>query len=373
MPALLRADPGRRVLAALAAAILLGVLGHVALRRALWWSDGLGLCASGFFAGAAAARARARVVLANVALIALILIPLSTARSPIGKVALAAQRHEALEGVTYQGTCRDTPLPQADIPGLGRAMNPHCRVDHTRAGSDGQPMLHAVYTTDENGLRSAPMVGRDAPEAVLFFGDSFTWGDWVNDEEVYPYRFEVARQGRIRGLNFGFSGWGPHQMLRILELGRERAAVGRRQVRHAVYFGIPDHLNRIVGRSFWAQGAPRYRLDGGQLRSDGQFAAPQTGGADERAETQLLIAIVARARALLRERYGADLLVVWCAPSNSPSFARFEAGGLEALPGPPEICDPTQAAGGRYLLPDGHPNPEGHRLIAAQLLEALKG
>ena len=95
------------------------------------------------------------------------------------------------------------------------------------------------------GLRVSPPRGSGPPEAcVVFFGDSFTFGEGLNDTETMPYRAGAIGGGRFEVYNFGFRGYGPHPMLSALQHGRV-ASILKCRPTHVIYTATPDHVNRI--------------------------------------------------------------------------------------------------------------------------------
>ena len=90
---------------------------------------------------------------------------------------------------------------------------------------DGQVFYDVTYTINKYGLRVSP---HDLKENItntynfkniLFFGGSFTFGEGVNDDENLPWKIEKKSNYKLKSYNFGFHGYGSHQMLRTLELG----------------------------------------------------------------------------------------------------------------------------------------------------------
>src|SRR5262249_40529058 len=59
------------------------------------------------------------------------------------------------------------------------------------------------------------------------------------------------------GYNLARSGYGPHQMLRMLETERFDRAVGDGPVNLVIYQGITEHVARMLG-STWDPRGPRY-------------------------------------------------------------------------------------------------------------------
>ena len=79
-------------------------------------------------------------------------------------------------------------------------------------------LFDVICTIDEDGLRLSPPCD-GATESLLFFGGSYTFGPGVNDDETFSYLTGLKYRDRCVH-NFGYSGYGPHQMLAALERGR---------------------------------------------------------------------------------------------------------------------------------------------------------
>jgi hypothetical protein len=134
----------------------------------------------------------------------------------------------------------------------------------------GKDVVYDVtYTIGANGLRVSP---RDSAvtstaDCGLFFGDSFTFGEGLADDQTLPYRVGVLSGGRVRVYNFGFHGFGPHQMLAALERNRVAPAINCRPTQ-VVYEAIPPHVARAAGLTNVLTHGPRYEV------------VPGSGGAD---------------------------------------------------------------------------------------------
>jgi hypothetical protein len=143
--------------------------------------------------------------------------------------------------------------------------------------SDGTVVYDVAYTIGADRFRVTPPVP-GAPACVAVFGDSFAFGEGLNDGETLPALLVAGGNGRVAAQNFGIGGWGPHQMLGGLTSGRfQRALTCQPTV--ALYTLIGGHMRRLAGRDDWFEG-PRFRLaaDGtvvrdGSLR-DGRQPAP---------------------------------------------------------------------------------------------------
>jgi hypothetical protein len=134
-----------------------------------------------------------------------------------------------------------------------------------------EQIFDVKISTGPHGWRvtpSAPLATR----SLLFFGCSFTFGHGIKDEESYPYRVAVKTAGRFAVHNFGQNGWGPNQMLSLLEHNFAEQVV-RQPPALAVFLTIPDHLARIEGLCPYSDGYPRYVLNSrGEAVAAGTFA-----------------------------------------------------------------------------------------------------
>lgn len=93
------------------------------------------------------------------------------------------------------------------------------------------------------------------------------------DEETLPHLVGSALAPRYAAVNFGFSGYGPHQALAAMEHGLIDA-VGCRP-RHAIYLAIPDHAVRAARQRPWDLHGPRYeRAADGSAVARGHFDDP---------------------------------------------------------------------------------------------------
>jgi hypothetical protein len=203
-----------------------------------------------------------------------------------------------------------------------------------RQVSNGDPVYSVTYTLDINGHRLTPGGGPGA-DTYLFFGDSFTYGEGINDGETQPAQFSAAMNHRFTVANLAFHGLGPQHMLRLLEAGDvDRIVTGK--VRRAYYGIIVDHLSRVLGRRVFLLPGPRYVLGGaGRPVYVGRFIdsiwgrfgmwAENTGGLPSRTRGMLMtllypasyrldltLAILTQSAKLLADKYGTDLVVlVW--------------------------------------------------------------
>jgi hypothetical protein len=131
-----------------------------------------------------------------------------------------------------------------------------------------------TYTIDSHGLRIGPITNNSNKNAkcVLFFGCSFTFGEGLNDDETMPYLVGSMSNGKYNTYNFGFHGYGPHQMLAILEHGLEKKITDCKP-KYAIYQAIMDHVKRSAGLAYWDKDGPRYILNqNGEVIFTGRFS-----------------------------------------------------------------------------------------------------
>ncbi len=140
---------------------------------------------------------------------------------------------------------------------LGYHPNPGQKVQ-LRKFTDDEVIYDISYTIQENGLRlSPPHLEQAGSPCVLFFGGSHVFGEGVNDEETLPYRFGIETGGQYEVHNFGFSGYGTHQMLAALESGLVDSTIDC-DPKLVIYQGGYFHIPRAAGLSSWDKEGPYY-------------------------------------------------------------------------------------------------------------------
>ena len=161
----------------------------------------------------------------------------------------------------------------AGDPLLGYKPVPGRRVTSIKR-VNGRKVYDVVYTIDAAGRRVTPVGPPEPGPTVLFFGGSNTFGEGVNDDETLPH-FLARAVPSAAVYNYGFCGYGPQQMLAMLEDGRLDDLVRDRSV-IAVYLFIDAHVARAVGSmrvvTGWGTDMPCYGLDDrGQPVRTGSF------------------------------------------------------------------------------------------------------
>jgi hypothetical protein len=343
---------------------------------------------------------RGRWALYNLAFIVLFL--------TIGEIALFYSPIDDWKEITYRGTYTQhhfTPLPE-----LGYGSIREKRVTTSQKYVAGKLVYDVKYTMDENGLRTTARHAVRDGLPVLFLGCSFTFGEGVDDAETLPASFE-AITGRA-AVNFGFHGYGPHQVLRELEIGLPRQ-FGYTQADMVIYTLLPAHVDRSAGRSPWDPDGPKYRIVDGQLKYEGPFskgnenrgAGMQSDGwrpvrrvldrsaiyrlwanhfgelRTEEEDRRTAMAIVAEADRLVRSQYGTPMtILLWDVGPNYPKPMRERAEYFkqEAARRSLRLIALSEYApqlnDARYYYPtEGHPTAAAYMEAAQALAQWARG
>ena len=178
---------------------------------------------------------------------------------------------EFREPVRMTGNYMDGYFVEHDLLGYSPAKARESRASKFH----GKDLIYDVnYNIDNRGLRISPQVQDHITcGSVLFFGGSVTFGEGVEDDETLPYVTGVFTDGRFAIDNFGFHGYGPHQMLAALEHGIVDQTITE-PVSYVIYQGMPPHVIRSAGKASWDRHGPRYIMNAnGQPVYSGPFDA----------------------------------------------------------------------------------------------------
>jgi hypothetical protein len=276
---------------------------------------------------------------------------------------------------------------------LGWVPRPGAIVRHRLPGN-----YDVTYHIDRQGLRArAPAPG--VTVRVHVFGDSFTFGQGVEDNETYAARLQQAVGPVYEVVNYGVNGYGPEQMYLRMQHYADRIAEGDL----VLWAPISEDLRRsFVDRRFicalaagqtlqidsvavlGADGfepvpvAARCRwLDAFLGRSFLPFANVVNTVLDWFIRPRLIAnadRILARAAALAKAHGARFMLVLLVEPGEclSGSYA-FDPVGLEQPHQSLFAACPTDPAAIHQLHypADGHWTPAGHRWAAQALLDLL--
>jgi hypothetical protein len=204
-----------------------------------------------------------------------------------------------------------------------------------------------------------------------------------------------------RVLNFGFHGYGSHQMLAALEHGIVDDALAGSVPRIVVYQAMHYHVWRSAGLAPWDTAGPRYLLDdNGTPRHAGSFAdqyQPWIGIRKRlmnssigvrlvdqhwlppitRGHVRLYVALIKRSKQVLEKRYpGVAFHVIlwdWEDETRLTNAIKEElaAGGI-APHLISEVLPEFHADPGKYEIPvDRHPNSLAHRVMAQYIYDQI--
>jgi hypothetical protein len=281
-------------------------------------------------------------------------------------------------------------------PVLGYRAKPGRRATSKR-WADGRTIYNVTYTTTAEGRRLTPPPPT-ADRFVAFFGDSFMVGEGVEDWQTLPAQTQAQLPG-ARAYNFGFHGFGPQQMLAILETDGEMGeVVQRRGV--AVYGYIDGHIQRLKGAlqvHAWGHHMPRYVLgaDGspvhvGNMTSSRPLLAaaypllrhsnvaarffPDPLSREHDEDYVLAAAVFERSCRLFAQRFQSDGCLVLLFPGAVDASRRLAPllaeRGIEVLD-LSSMFGPTPP--GQLRIPgDGHFTPWGYGQVADRLAEILR-
>ena len=136
-------------------------------------------------------------------------------------------------------------------------------ISNTRATSikkDDKDLIYNVtYTTNDFGYRKTPNSNLGSTHCLIFFGDSFTIGEGLNDDQTLPYF--LNQDLNLKVFNFGFHGYGNHQALALLKSGEVMRITQDCKDYTVFYESLPGHIRRANGFSDWEDlNAPRFHL-----------------------------------------------------------------------------------------------------------------
>lgn len=286
-------------------------------------------------------------------------------------------------------------------PILGFRPKPNSEVVAT-ATFGPETIYRHTYRFDDTAARVTPS-GPAGADTYLFLGDSFIFGQGLADDQSLAAQFAKANDDKVRTVNLGVPGYGPNHLVRALEAGLLDRYIGQ-SVKAVVSWIIPAHLARVTGDGSWLGSSPRYVLEAGVPRHTGTFneyrwTHPLAGlkhllgeqflfvdaiGKRQRQEEQaeLFVALMARLQVLVREKFGAPLIVVYSWPDEvhrqgygDAEFLITVLNRLRKLGIPLVSVDnlTSKIDMSLLLIPhDGHPTAYTYELIAGELTRRLK-
>jgi hypothetical protein len=320
----------------------------------------------------------------------------------VGLVEIGCRVYEALPdpGQT-ELTCTDEGFLHDDDL-LGIALKPDSRVTCTKKRADGKVIFKATYSTDARGRRATPVESAATRNRyLLFFGCSFIFGEGLNDDETLPYY--VGRLAACyRPYNYGVIGYGPQQMLAMLEEGGLRKQIPQRKGALIYsYMGEPvaGHIDRAIGSLHifgWASRFPHYFIGpDGELTRDGNFrtgrpirsltyralrksAIVRTLGLNHpfrinEGHVELTARIIEESRRIYQEDFLSDDFYVVILPgavkrTSDMLIAKLKESGVRVL----DYRDRSEFSAPEYrIAEDEHPSKRWNQRMAALIVKDL--
>ncbi len=269
--------------------------------------------------------------------------------------------------------------------------------------ADGRTISSALYSIDRYGRRITPGQGGVRPRPLLFFGDSYTFGWGVEDDQTFPY-YVSRLMPHHRVYNYGVPGYGPQGTLAQLSEEDLRSQIPEREQASAVYFFIDDHVRRAIGSMSWVVSVgPKplgydlpYFATGpdGRLAPHGSFRTgrPLRTGLYQAlarsvfvrhfdldwppiadSDLEFVARMLQQSKASFQTRFGSGRFYVAFFPGSAyaPRLApMLRAKGVESV-----VFDPQpfyQALGSATFLPNGHYSPRAYRRLARLIAAELK-
>jgi len=283
---------------------------------------------------------------------------------------------------------------------VGFKLKPGIIVDSMSKYGD-QVLFHQKYTIDAAGARATPGSVSNGP-TYLFIGDSLIFSQGLGDDEAMASQFAQSLQPPAHVVNLGVPGYALNNLVRAVETGQyDPFVVGK--VKAVIAWIAHYHMDRVTGDQPWLAESPRYVLESdGRVRYTGDFldyrlshpldgtyyvarhnfrsVARASHTSMQRKQAVLYVALLARLRDLVKERYGAPLVLIIDWPQQVepgandndyvPVYQSIAALGMPMV-SVRQIIGPYQNWS-KYLIPhDGHPNARLAKLVAQALRKTL--
>ena len=249
------------------------------------------------------------------------------------------------------------------------------------------------YGFDAQGRRVTPPSDAKPLAELLLFGCSYTFGAGLEDTETWAWQLSRQLGPAWRLSNYAYNGFGPHQMLTLLEEGMVESPSAPE--RAALFLAIGHQIRRNAGLVY--RHNVRYALrEDGRLERDGftsdspytvLFLLPNYFNGSQLVRhisigiteffanhyhsefTKTYVAILEKASRLLREKYNASLTVLlW--PDVEYLESELQQCGIATLRARAMLPDWDSTRGEVYFIDpkwERHPNARAARELAEGL------
>jgi hypothetical protein len=261
---------------------------------------------------------------------------------------------------------------------------------------DNSIIYDTNYTFDSDLLRHT--ISAESGPTIVFFGDSFTFGDGVKNDETLPQVFADLLDRKVRVLNLALTGYSPQQFLREMETSRFDSVIGP-DPKLFVFLTAPWHAERTSCKAYWTPHAPRYALEDGRVVYKGEcndgaslllrewlentavyrwVIEPYRHQANH-ADIELYVSVLEAAVKMAKEKYGVPTLIPYLRVpkaylqatgfTDDEIMQRLREAGAIVIDA--SLFD-AEAAGQRISIKgDGHPTPLANRLRAQMIKTAI--
>ncbi|HBZ38591.1 MAG TPA: hypothetical protein DEO59_08995 [Balneola sp.] len=265
----------------------------------------------------------------------------------------------------------------------------------------GDSLLYKYsQTIDKYGLRKNQSPDSSSwANAALFFGDSFTFGEGVEDHETSSSIFQNKSHGKFKAINYAYIGYGPHQTLALLENNLEKKPLSGLKPQVGILQIIPDHVFRVADKSGWDFFGPEYKISEktNKLVYNGAFNNNITGKIKSfffrshlvknifyrnreysYDDVELLAKVVKESYQIFNERYGNKFYVILWQLKESESDLYSQILTQLCKLGVPvieikDILPDYSPNSSKYIIQfDNHPNKYTHKLLGEYLYELVQ-
>jgi len=275
----------------------------------------------------------------------------------------------------------------------------------TRLTVEGDTVYDVTYSLNDERYRVVPgSESIDSPNAIVFFGGSFTFGEGVEDHETLPAHIAKRTENTVVR-NFALMGHGPQNMYHslvdgtVLDLFRDKSL-------HVIYVYISLHVSRTIGSMHvvagWGAEFPYYAQDDtGTFTYRGTLSSafpnrsrlyrrlihdpilryfvmdipPRNTSRAVHITADLIAASRDRVRQINPDARFTVVLYPTAKPAPGPSIIEpLATHGIHVINYQrlvPFIDDVKAKSNPHWFPYDIHPRPETHLIVAESLLEAL--
>jgi lysophospholipase L1-like esterase len=261
----------------------------------------------------------------------------------------------------------------------------------------GETVYDVTYTIDDHLLRKT--ISAQSGPLFAFFGDSFTFGEGLQDSETMPQAFADLTDRKFQVLNLGFPGYGPQQFYGALQNGLFDTTLGPNP-RLFIYLTSVWHAERAACKPNFMARAARYAPVNGELVYQGDCTAGWRRNLKEllgnfsafrnfiepmniavaHDDIKLYLTMLEKTVQLAKQKYNVPILILYIPAGEAyvrhtgftedQIITRLRAAGAEVLE--VSLDESKYPPGALKIAGDGHPSALGQEERAKMLVSYLK-